>query len=244
MITSCDLYRYVDYVDYKRHRRCRNYIDFNMKVTFLYTKDMRYIVDVIFYRTLDPRAVRRHHDFLSVMRHLNAKVIYFNTTFDGNIELGDLILRRPNAGRSMISMKTTVYSLIEREGAYYIVSHHTHRRPGQFKVWRKFAYKPYPIDIQNYRPQCCRRACLSHNTQVYPCKRLHCACKHKGSLVFCYDCEKECHLCHLGCGRTFLNITSHRQTHSGTGDGIRNLYFGERPVENARRYLFIDLRKY
>jgi hypothetical protein len=243
-ITSCDLYRYVDYVDYKRRRRCRNYIDFRIKITFLYTKDMRYIEDVIFHNNYDYRAVNRHQDFILLMRHLGARIIFFNTTLEGNIELGDLVMRRPNAGRSMISMKTTVFSLVERQGSFYIVSHHTHRRPEQFKVLRRLIHKPYPIDLINYKPACARKNCRGHNTNVFPCTRIRCACNKKGSQVYCYDCEQLSHLCHLGCGYTYVDIASHRETHSGTGDCIRNLYTGQKPIDNARQYLFIDLKKY
>lgn len=244
MITSCELFRFVDYIDYKRHRRCRHYIDFKIKITYLYSKDMKYLEDLHFHRTYDHRAVRRHQDFIRMMNHIGARIIYFNTTFEGNIELGDIVHKRPNCGYSMVMMKTTVYSLVERKGEFFLVSHHTHRRPEQFRVIKRFDHKPEPIDIQDYRPQCPVRSCRSHNTNVYACQRRTCHCHRKGSLLYCNNCSRISHLCHLGCGVAFFGLRGHKHTHKGTGDIVRNLYFGQKPIENAREYIFIDLKKY
>lgn len=244
LISSCNLYKYTEYLDIKRRRRCRNYFEFDIQVIFLYSKDMKYLKDIVFYNDKDHRAVNRYKQIMHLIHSKGGRIIFFNTNMQGNIELGDLVRRKPQLGHSMIVLKTSVLTLVERKGSFYLIQHHTHRKAVDFKIVKRFECRPEVIEMADFAPACPREVCKSDNMSIYPCNLLHCPCRGRGSRAKCYDCGKNSHLCYMGCGKCYLNIKSHMQTHYATCDEIVNLYWGQQQVENARDHLFIDIKRY
>lgn len=243
VIKSCACYQYVDCVLVSRRRICRNYYKSEVKVTYYYDDDMKYLIALEIENCDNRRYMRRYQEFIKLVYRKGGSIVYFNTTIRANIELGDLLLPRTRRGITEWCLKSTLLSLVYVKGRYLLVRHETKQRTLDCVIVKEFDLCPRPIDMKEYSLECPHEVCSSDNTQLLSCSIGDCFCLGKGRMVKCNDCNKVGHLCIYGCGIVVKSMKQHARVHSTTGDTFRDIYFGEKEVKHAWRKRYINYKK-
>jgi hypothetical protein len=241
MIQSCNWQQFVEVTDVKRRVKCRNYFAYNIVITYYYDYKMQYLIGVHITNCFNPRCLRVYNEFITYMNGANARVIYLNTDYCANLELGDLVRQSRVGLKPRLVFKHMIMALVAFNGRYYLVRYKIDRKLWLIDLCYSYDELPRPIKLNEYSMICPFQECRNNTFTRKPCEIRPCFCGNLGFLYKCKECNLVSHLCCFGCGVLTEELRHHSRDHrSKEQRAINNGYLGEKPVPNYRDYIVVD----
>ena len=247
LVQSSNLYGYVEITHLRKRIVCRNYFRLHTIVTFYYEHSMQFLRGIKIKPCRGPnhRVHLRHYNrFIRYMNRCGAQVIYMNTNFNANMELGNLLRVTERKKEPVLIIREQVSSLVLYEGKYLLITHKCKDGILNHVLQRVFEFKPTPVPVSQYRPTCTHKPCRSDDMIRIQCKLNRCVCRNRGFILKCRDCRTMSHICYMGCGEVVsINaIALHvRRAHQNVQYRVfSNEIFGDKRVENEMDYIIVD----